>query len=212
MSDWRIIAGDALEILGSVGPVDSVITDPVWPNCPAGLLSGSEDPEGLLRQTLALVDCRRLVVVLRDDSDPRFLRAVPERWPFFQRASLPYAVPGYNGRKLGGDETAYCFGEPIPSSPGRRLIPRHGPVAQPERTQPVDHPSPRALSHMRWLVNWWSSPGEMILDPFAGSGTIGMAAVELGRRFIGIEIDRGYVAMAERRIDEATRQARLELG
>ena len=53
---------------------------------------------------------------------------------------------------------------------------------------------------MEWLVNWWSDPGETILDPFAGSGTIGIAAQRLRRDAILIEISPEYAAMAEKRI------------
>lgn len=51
-----------------------------------------------------------------------------------------------------------------------------------------------------------TEPGEIILDPFMGSGTTGVAAVKLGRRFIGIEIEERYFDIACRRIAEAERQ------
>jgi hypothetical protein len=57
------------------------------------------------------------------------------------------------------------------------------------------------------LADWWtryiSPPGGVILDPFAGSGTMGLAAINRGRSFIGIERDPGYFVIAERRIAEA---------
>ena len=53
--------------------------------------------------------------------------------------------------------------------------------------------------------------GQLILDPFCGSGTTGVAAIRLSRRFIGIEIDPGYADIARKRIDAAARQGRLEL-
>ena len=48
-----------------------------------------------------------------------------------------------------------------------------------------------------------SSPGDTILDPFMGSGTTGIAATELGRKFIGIEPNREYIAIARRRLKKA---------
>ena len=52
--------------------------------------------------------------------------------------------------------------------------------------------------------------GATILDPFMGSGTTGVACVQTGRNFIGIEIDPDYFAIAEKRIAEAQAQLRLE--
>ena len=49
----------------------------------------------------------------------------------------------------------------------------------------------------------WSNPGDLVLDPFSGSGTTAKAAKELGRRFLGLEIDPEYCAIAERRIAQA---------
>jgi len=62
------------------------------------------------------------------------------------------------------------------------------------------HPAQKPLSVMRWLVNALSRPGELVCDPFCGSGTTGVAAIQLGRRFHGIECDVEYRALAERRI------------
>jgi site-specific DNA-methyltransferase (adenine-specific) len=56
------------------------------------------------------------------------------------------------------------------------------------------------MIHMEWLVNWWSEPGETVLDPFCGSGTIPLAAERMQRHGIGIEINPAYVEFAERRI------------
>jgi site-specific DNA-methyltransferase (adenine-specific) len=65
---------------------------------------------------------------------------------------------------------------------------------------------------MRYLARLTKTPtGGVVLDPFMGSGTTGMAAVMEGRDFIGIEIDPDYFAIAERRIQEAQLQLRLPL-
>lgn len=73
----------------------------------------------------------------------------------------------------------------------------------------IDHPCPKPLKHVEWMVNRVSFAGETILDPFMGSGTTGVAAVKLGRRFIGIEIEPRYFDIACRRIEEASKQADL---
>lgn len=203
--------GDCRTILPMLPAVDTIITDPVWPNCPAGLLAGADDPSSLFAEAAAMFRARRLVVILRSDSDPRFLQGVPPAWPFFRLQVLPYVMPGYIGRKLGGDELAYCFGEPIPSAPHQRVIPGYAPKAQPADGTANGHPCSRALVHMEWLVKWWSEPGETVLDPFMGSGTIGVAAVKQNRNFIGLECDARFFAITQRRIADAQAQLHLPL-
>ena len=64
---------------------------------------------------------------------------------------------------------------------------------------------------MKRLIEMTTNEGDTILDPFMGSGTTGVACVQTGRNFIGIEIDPDYFAIAERRIAEAQMQLRLPL-
>jgi site-specific DNA-methyltransferase (adenine-specific) len=69
------------------------------------------------------------------------------------------------------------------------------------------HPTQKPESLMRWCVE--RVRGQTILDPFMGSGTTGVAAIKLGRTFIGIEIDPRYFDAACKRIDTANRQPDL---
>ena len=86
-----------------------------------------------------------------------------------------------------------------------------------EHTRHQDHATPRELRHptvkplplMEELVRLFTDPGELILDPFAGSGTTGVAAVRHGRRFIGWELDAKYYEVARRRIGETREQLSL---
>ena len=73
-------------------------------------------------------------------------------------------------------------------------------------SEKCDHPCPKPLGMVSWLVCRASLGGETILDPFMGSGTTGVACVKTGRRFIGIEIDPGYFAIARKRIEAAIEQ------
>lgn len=67
----------------------------------------------------------------------------------------------------------------------------------------------KPLGLVRAFVSDFTNRGELVADPFMGSGTTGVAAVEQGRAFIGIERDPGRFAIACRRIDDAQRQSRL---
>ena len=86
-------------------------------------------------------------------------------------------------------------------------------TGQYKREQSNHHPTVKPLALMRYLARLTKTPtGGVVLDPFAGSGSTGCAAVMEGRRFIGIEIDEGYADIARARIAKAAEQARqLEL-
>jgi site-specific DNA-methyltransferase (adenine-specific) len=68
------------------------------------------------------------------------------------------------------------------------------------------HPTVKPLALMRWLVRLVTPPGGVVLDPFTGSGTTGMAAVMEGFAFIGVEQDAEYIEIARRRIAWAQEQ------
>lgn len=65
------------------------------------------------------------------------------------------------------------------------------------------HPNEKPLAMVRHFIELHSSPGQIVLDPFMGSGTTGVAALETGRKFIGIELDPAHFETAVRRIQRA---------
>jgi DNA modification methylase len=65
------------------------------------------------------------------------------------------------------------------------------------------HPCPKPTEIMKKLVRDFTEENQIILDPFMGSGTTGVACKELHRNFIGIEIEPKYFEIAKRRIDQA---------
>lgn len=71
------------------------------------------------------------------------------------------------------------------------------------------HPTQKAVSILEPLIAAFSQPGDTVLDPFAGSGSTGVACARLDRRFIGIELDPAHHAAAERRIAAAYRHRAL---
>jgi DNA modification methylase len=117
----------------------------------------------------------------------------PIREPYKSRARLQYRVtkrgkvwsPHPEGR-LAGDVWRF------PTLAGRRF-----------RDEKVDHPTQKPLALTHRIVKHFSNPGDLLLVPFAGSGTECVAAVMLGRRFLGFELNPAYVALAGRRLAEA---------
>jgi site-specific DNA-methyltransferase (adenine-specific) len=78
-------------------------------------------------------------------------------------------------------------------------------------TDGAEHPTQKPLKLMRWCIEQ-TRDAQTILDPFMGSGTTGVAAVQMGRKFIGIERDPGYFDIACRRIEQTQRQSDLFIG
>jgi site-specific DNA-methyltransferase (adenine-specific)/modification methylase len=194
-----IYCADARDMI-SMLTFHTLITDPVWPNADP-VLFGSDDPVKMLRQVLVQVGSPRLAIHLGCDSDPRFLQAVPDSFPFFRVASLELARVGYKGRLLMTGDIAYLFGEPPKSRPGHHVIP--GRCIDPDAFgKQTEHPCPRKYGHVRWLVKWWSEETDIICDPFMGSGTTLLAAKNSGRRAIGIEVDERYCQMAVDRLHQ----------
>lgn len=70
------------------------------------------------------------------------------------------------------------------------------------------HPTQKPLAVMKWVIGLCPK-ADTILDPFMGSGTTGVAAVQMGRKFIGIEREPRYFDIACRRIEQAVAQGRL---
>jgi len=67
------------------------------------------------------------------------------------------------------------------------------------------HPTQKPIALMKWCVDQAGNP-ETILDPFMGSGTTGVASIQMGRKFIGIEREPKYFDIACQRIEQATKQ------
>lgn len=65
------------------------------------------------------------------------------------------------------------------------------------------HPTQKPVALMEYLIRTYTNAGETVLDNTMGSGTTGVACANTGRRFIGIERDEGYFAIAKQRIEEA---------
>lgn len=90
----------------------------------------------------------------------------------------------------------FCF-------PGHR--PRDLITAKKINSSQMIHPTEKPVPLLASLITSVTKPGDLILDPFAGSGSTLVAAKKAGRRFIGIELDDEYFEKAQRRIEEAVK-------
>ena len=70
-----------------------------------------------------------------------------------------------------------------------------------------EHPAQKSLQLMKWIIANYTKEGDTVFDPYMGSGTTGVACFELGRKFVGCEIDVEYFSIAEKRIKQASLQS-----
>lgn len=182
--------GDCREMLPMLR-ANAAVTDPPY-------LEG--DMSDVLEPLLAI--CDRLVLT------PGKLESF--NWIARKRPTWEYCWQ--NGAKnLGGAACFHIGWEPVlsygyPCKPvGNDII--VSPISS--AADKPDHPWPKPLPFMAILVGHWSRAGEVVLDPFMGSGTTGVAAINLGRRFIGVEREPRYFDIACTRIEDAQRQERL---
>jgi site-specific DNA-methyltransferase (adenine-specific) len=86
-----------------------------------------------------------------------------------------------------------------------RIIPHRwmGVMKESEHTERRVHPTQKPVALMAEIIKHYTNEGDTVLDPYMGSGTTGVACVQTGRNFIGIEIDEGYFNIAKQRIEQA---------
>ena len=208
-----LLLGDCLEILPTLPKVDAVITDPPYGVGFTGktendgrrstgpyLSFADDDPEYIVgRVKVALSKATRAAIT----PGTRIMQLYPEwqdmgvffvgggvglgKWGFC--CAHPILYYGKRPSRPGMWPTSTSDGRPMPSSDG--------------------HPTAKPLEWMLRLVNIASMDCETVLDPFMGSGTTGVACMNLGRKFIGIEIEQRYFDIACERIENAQRQERL---
>lgn len=82
---------------------------------------------------------------------------------------------------------------------------------EPSEKRHGKHPTQKPVALLKRIIEASSSPGFWVLDPFMGSGTTGVAAVSLSRRFVGIDSDRTYVNLSAKRVEEALSPAQAGL-
>ena len=78
-----------------------------------------------------------------------------------------------------------------------------------ERVKNPSHPTQKPLKVLKRLVELGSKEGELVFDPFMGVGSSGVAALELGRKFLGLEVEEQYLTQAKKRLESVSIQGSL---
>lgn len=193
MDDVTLYCGDCLDILPTLGHVDAVVTDP-----PYGLGKkldggswGNISTWDILPPIYDLLPMAKIVVIWGGN----YHILPPSRgWLAWYKPDAPPSMASMELAWTNLDMNSRLLSQTIAATNAER----------------AGHPTQKPAALMAWCLEIAKVPiGATVLDPFMGSGTTGVACVRTGRRFIGIEIDPTYFAIAQRRIAEAQLQPAL---
>lgn len=226
IGDAVMILGDCLEVLPELPKVDAVVTDPPYGTAATHdkhlssitLRNGEPARQALGFEGISLAECVDMATLWTQ---------LAARWVVFtcewkyahalDAAGLlvrlgiwrkPDGAPQFTGDRpgKGWEAIAICH------QAGRKRWNgggKHAFYSHPKGQNTSGHPTGKPLGLLSELVSDFSDVGETILDPFMGSGTTGVACVQLGRKFIGIEREPKYFDIACKRIELAQAQGQL---
>ena len=203
--------GDCRDILPTIGPVDAVVTDPPYGIGEAGG-NAAKRQRTIGGKSKSLAD-QRVYDALNWDNAPvdrQLLERVRDagHWAVIFGGNYydcPAAKCWLVWDKVNGDnDFADCELAWTNLPKAVRLI-RYlwNGMLREKGAQRGDHPTQKPLEVMKWCIGHLPEPNQTILDPFMGSGTTGVAALQMGRSFIGIEREEKYFEAACRRLREA---------
>jgi DNA modification methylase len=221
IGDATLYLGDCVDLLPTLGMVDAVITDP-----PYGIGESSKKVESRQRggKLGALLGYKgKAMADQKDYGDFDWDQAPPpaalidaligsSTWQAFfggNYFALPPTTCWLVWDKLNGNndfaDCELCWTN-WPKAVRRLQWRWNGMIRQGNEER--YHPTQKPLEVMKWVIDLCPK-AETILDPFMGSGTTGVAAIQLGRKFIGVEREPKYFDIACRRIEQAVAQGQL---
>lgn len=185
---------DCMQVLPALEKVDAVITDP-----PYGISFAAQPTKWQRRAGMTseewddkTVSEIEALLALGDKQcvwGGNYYKLPPSRgWLSWFKPDAPPSMANFELAWTNQDRNARQFSQSIGATNAER----------------VGHPTQKPLALMLWCVEQLGRP-MTIFDPFMGSGTTGVAAVKMGRKFIGIERDQRYFEIACKRIEEAQR-------
>jgi hypothetical protein len=229
-----LMLGDCLSIMPTLGKVSHIICDPPYEAITHRALDGSNTArrndgrpaspavefapvDGIRGQIVSAAEaaCEGwFIAFCTPEGVAKWADEINESGLKYKRAChwiKPDSMPQLNGQgPAQGAENFVCAwtgsGHSSWNAGGKRGVYTHC-VNGPERDG--RHPTEKPRRLMAEIIADFTKPEQTILDPFMGSGTTGVAAVQLGRNFIGIEQSPEYFEIACERIDKAQRQLTL---
>ena len=230
--DWQtedgriqLYCGDCLTILPHIGKVDAVVTDPPYGVMLGEVVNGQAKDKGQTSYT-GFSDTpeylKKMVVPFIGLCIERFSRVVltPGNRNFWLYPPSNDFGVWFNPAGTSIGKWGFILAQPIlfygkdpRAGKGSGASSTWGGHDRDKsiRNKEGGHPCPKPIKFTSWLVNKASLENEIILDPFMGSGTTGIACIRMGRKFIGIEISPEYFEIAKNRIKIELQQQLLNL-
>lgn len=218
IGDATLYLGDCLDVLPSLGRAEAIVTDPPYgvayqSNRASGKGNAPITNDGtrislaLYRKVIPILDAGHILWFTRWDAWPDVWGILGQWHPLRGLLVWDKGSPGM------GDLTHWGLSYELVASAGGAALrgSRDSSILRFNGKPPGDrdHPTEKPVALLRYLTEKVTDSGQLVVDPFMGSGTTGVAAVEAGRRFVGIEIKSDYFDIACQRIEDAQRQVRL---
>lgn len=164
--------------------------DWVWvKNCAAGFVNAKLKP----------MNRHEMICVF---SEGKTANRNPNNMIYHPQELIPYNKPAGNRSKKGKDNTYWR-----PSTDGKTYIQKYTnyptTVLHFKKPSKAVHPTQKPVDLLEYLIKTYTNEGETVLDNCMGSGSTGVACVNMNRNFIGIELDENYFHIAESRINQA---------
>lgn len=197
----ELYRGDCREMLFRIKKVDAVVTDP-----PYGILSqtgsaatrrsGGNKDSGVIEWDISL-DYKDIENILNSGNKAMIWGGCHMPLP----PTFGYLIWDKVCEGLNFGEVEFCWSN-------LKFAPRMFRYRAAGMDFGKQHPTQKPIRVMEWCLSFLQDC-ESIIDPFMGSGTTGVACMNLGRKFIGIEIEKKYFDIACERIEQAQKQQRL---
>lgn len=191
---YKLWNGECSDFMGEIIPleVNCIITDPPYPDQYEELFDYKDGQIDFLKT----FDCRQIVFWSARFPFPHDYTAI-HIWDKRMGAGRAeydriFERNGQNGYLMFRE---YFINSTVAASYGQDVF--------------TGHPSQKPIRLMRKLIEKFTKPNDLIFDPFMGSGSTGVAALQLGRRFVGCERKQEFFSIAESRIQSAALQPAL---